>query len=394
MATSGKDLGFTSPNDAGFNGLTFLENLKNILFKSVPTTNTSQPAYTGMNTESTAQGKTLDSFFAQYSISNYLPTTWKDFINAFRTYNGGTNSGPTAGSAYTGFYKEYTEYVGYSTGDWSVLSSVTDSDMSAQFQSAFTNFISNYSYQSDGSVGTAIDFMTAWHNFLTGTAALNVSSSGTADLDTYEQIYDAFFPNGNFATKLKSFYQDVLLFTGTDDEGTDGYFIPSQQVYNWFEQVQQDYSRILSGASGPLITSVETSASKKVLILNRILAILMDLIDTLQNVASAQAGRLSILTQWQKAYTDEMNQVPTFVQGGGVPAVDQSTTSGRNSRDDLNNLNSNFTETMRSNRSILSDDSKALQTNVNQSNDAVTQQSDLITTILQQFSTILSSIYR
>lgn len=139
---------------------------------------------------------------------------------------------------------------------------------------------------------------------------------------------------------------------------------------------------------------METSSSKKVLILDRIFALLIEMIDTLQKVASSQADRLSFLTQWQKAYTDSMNQVPTFIQGGGVSAVNQSTTSGRNARDDLNNLNSNLTETMRSNRSVISDDSKSLQTNVNQSNDAVTQQSDLTTSLIQEFSTILAAIYR
>ncbi|CCB85462.1 putative uncharacterized protein [Parachlamydia acanthamoebae UV-7] len=394
MATSGQDLGFTSPNDPGFNGLTFLENLQNILFKSVPPTNTSQPAYQGMNAESTAAGKTLDSFFAQYSSGNHLPTTWADFINAFRTYNGGTNPGTTSGDAFTGFYNEYASYIGYSTGDWSSLSSVTQANIQTQFQNAFTNFINKYTYQTDGTVGSALNFMTQWHNYLTGTAALNTASSGTADLATYEQIYKAFFPNGDFASRLQSFYQDVLKFTGTDANGTNGYFIPSQQLYNWFQQIQQEYSRSTSGASGPLTPSVETSSSKKVLILDRIFALLIEMIDTLQKVASSQADRLSFLTQWQKAYTDSMNQVPTFIQGGGVSAVNQSTTSGRNARDDLNNLNSNLTETMRSNRSVISDDSKSLQTNVNQSNDAVTQQSDLTTSLIQEFSTILAAIYR
>lgn len=392
MTTPGKDLGFTSPEDPGFNGLTFLENLKNILFKSVPPTNTLQPDYAGMNTESVAQAKTLDSFFAQFSTATTrLPISWDDFMQQFRTFNGGPNPGPTAGSAFTGFVTEYENTIGY-PADFSGLPGVTAADIQSQFQLAFTKFIDNYTYKTDGTVGTALDFMTEWHNYLTGTAALQ--TPGTADLSTYEQIYNAFFPGGDFNARLQKFYNDVLKFTSTTGTGTDGFFIPSQQFYNWFEQIQQEYSRSLSGAAAPLITSVETSASKKVLILDRIFRLLVQMIESLQGVAAAQADRLSFLTQWQKAYTDKMNQVPTFVQNNGMPAIDGSDDKSRGARDDLNRLNSTFTENLRANRSVISDDAKALQSNVNQSNDAVTQQSDLTTSLIQEFSTILGAIYR
>lgn len=392
MAASGQDLGFTSPNDPGFNGLTFIENLKNILFKSIPTTNTSQPDYVGMNTEATAQGKTLFDFFAQYSTATKrLPISWDDFMQQFRTFNGGPNPGPNAGSAYTGFLTEYENAIGY-PGDFSSLPGVTTSDIQAQFKLAFTDFLEHYTYKTDGTVGTALNFLTNWHNYLAGTAALQ--TPGVADLSTYQQIYEAFFPGGDFQARVQKFYNDVLKFTSTTGDGSDGFFIPSQQFYNWFEQIQQEYSRSLSGASAPLITSVETSASKKVLILDRIFRLLVSMIESLQGVAAAQADRLSFLTQWQKAYTDKMNQVPTFIQSNGMPGIDGGGDESRSARDDLNRLNSTFTENMRANRSVISDDAKALQSNVNQSNDAVTQQSDLTTALIQQFSTILGAIYR
>lgn len=403
-SASGQNLGFTSPDDPGFNGLTFIENLKNILFKSVPATNTSQPDYVGMNSESTAQSKTLDAFFAQYSTSTTrLPFNYTDFIDAFRAFNGGTDPGPTAGSAYNGLLTEYKNLIGY-PGDWSTIAGVTAADVEAQFQLSFTHFLSNYQYKTSppatqaqaGTVGTAIDFFTQWHTFLTGTAVLNDTNTPVtvASISSYEQIYNAFFPNGDFAARLEKFYEDVLKFTSTTGDGSDGYFIPSQQFYNWFQQIQQEYSRSLSGASGPLITSVSTSATKKVLILDRLFRLLVSMIESLQGVAAAQANRLSFLTQWQKSYTDVMNQVPTFIASNGMPAIDGNNDKARGARDDLNRLNSSFTESLRSNRSVIGDDAKALQSNVNASNDAVTQQSDLTTALIQQMSTILGAIFR
>jgi len=404
MATSGQDLGFTSPDEAGFNGLTFIENLKNILFKSIPPTNTSQPAYVGMNTEATAQSKSLNFFFQQFSTSTTrLPTTWDDFMSTFRAYLGGSDPGSTAGAAYTGFLNEYRNIIGY-PGDWSAVTGASAADIAAQFQDAFTHFIARYPYKTNppnpqsevGTVGNALDFFTQWHTYLTGTAVLNDTGTPVtvADISSYRQIYEAFFPGGDFDARLEKFYQDVLKFTSTTGDGSNGYFIPSQQFYNWFEQVQQEYSRSLSGASGPLITSVSTSSTKKVLILDRLFRLLVSMIESLQGVAAAQADRLSFLSQWQKSYTDVMNQVPTFIRANGMPSIDRGGGSDPGARDDLNRLNSTFTEQLRSNRSIVGDDAKALQSNVNQSNDAVTQQSDLTTALIQQMSTILGAIFR
>jgi hypothetical protein len=52
-------------------------------------------------------------------------------------------------------------------------------------------------------------------------------------------------------------------------------------------------------------------------ILNRVFDLLVLMIDVLQRTAAAQANRLNFLTQWQKAYTDELNQIHAFVAGNG-----------------------------------------------------------------------------
>lgn len=144
--------------------------------------------------------------------------------------------------------------------------------------------------------------------------------------------------------------------------------------------------------------------------LDRIFNLLVLMIDALQKAAAAQANRLNFLAAWQKAYTDEMNQIHAFVMnngdggadtdfrriGGGdfsSPPVSDSGENATKIRGDLNTFNTNLTQLMQGNRQVIADDAKALQTSVNQTNDAVQQQTDMATAILQQLSTILSSLY-
>lgn len=149
------------------------------------------------------------------------------------------------------------------------------------------------------------------------------------------------------------------------------------------------------------------------LLLDRIFKLLVQMIDVIQKTAAAQANRLNFLTAWQKAYTDEMNQIHAFVANNGdasnhihraigEPHVNFSyggldnagNKTATNMRQDLNTVNTTYTQQMQANNQVIANDAKQLQTNVNQSNDAVQAQSDMATSILQQLSTILTSIYQ
>lgn len=141
-------------------------------------------------------------------------------------------------------------------------------------------------------------------------------------------------------------------------------------------------------------TSLKPAKFGKVLILNRVFAALVDMTQALQQVAATQAERLDFLSKWQQAYTDEMNQVHVFAANNGDTVDDPSDTAIGNFRSDMNQQNSTYTEEMRSNREIVSDDAKGLQSYVNQSNDAVQQQTNMATAIIQEFSTILAALYR
>lgn len=140
-------------------------------------------------------------------------------------------------------------------------------------------------------------------------------------------------------------------------------------------------------------TSLTSGNYTSSVILNRIFNLLLKMISSLQNAAAAQANRLTFMSEWQSAYTDAMSQLHTFIKRDGL-AFSEDTSSAAVHRDDLNRLNSNLIQTLQNRQSVVSDDAKALQSNINQSNDAVNQQSDLGTAILQELSTLLSAIFK
>lgn len=172
-------------------------------------------------------------------------------------------------------------------------------------------------------------------------------------------------------------------------------------------------SRILQQT--PYVDSTEDAPGQygNPLILNKIFDLLVIMIEMLQKTAAAQANRLNFLTAWQQAYTAEENEIHAFVgdngdeQGlynytnlpGGPGTLDFTVSSTNSSaastvRQDLNTTNTNYTQQMQGNNGVISNDSKALQSIVNQTNDEVQSQTDMATAILQQLSTILTSIYQ
>lgn len=145
--------------------------------------------------------------------------------------------------------------------------------------------------------------------------------------------------------------------------------------------------------SPPDSTSLAPGHYVDLIILNRIFRLLTSMIETLQQVGVAQAQRLTFFTNWQAAYTDEMNQIHAFVKDNG-DGIDGGGSSDGDSRNNLNQVNASYTEKIRANSSALNDAAKALQSNVNSTNDAQQQQATLATSLLQQMGTILSSIFR
>jgi hypothetical protein len=140
-------------------------------------------------------------------------------------------------------------------------------------------------------------------------------------------------------------------------------------------------------------TSLAAGKYSSTNVINRVFKIILEMVNALQNVAAVQAQRLTFMSSWQKAYTDALAQIHTFAKDNG-DRFSFDTTDYATTRDDLNRLNAQFTSTLQNRQSVVSDDAKALQSNVNQSNDAVNQHLNLANTILDELRSLLGSIFK
>jgi hypothetical protein len=150
-------------------------------------------------------------------------------------------------------------------------------------------------------------------------------------------------------------------------------------------------------------TQLTTGNYGKPLVLDAIFKLLAEMITVLQETAAAQASRLQFLASWQKAYADASNDFHTFsadnTDGGSPPFEskgldDQSDATAVAARSDMNAINTAYQTKYQGTAQVISDDAKALQTSVNQTNDAVQAQTDMATSIIQTASAILTSIYQ
>lgn len=351
---------------------------------------------------------------------NILPTpqTLNDFINGWVnfaksqgfTFKSGAGSGLLQGlaNAYAismGIKLEGSS-ISTSTGDWSILFTpppanidTTLTSTSGPLAQAFNKFLQLGAAQLflpaplSGDPNPVESFFSQFDNFFAPTALLQspdkafvnpgVSANAYANLASFEQVFAALGPpdpTGQiFQAKLKEFVTDAI--------NKDGVFIPSQSLAAWGQQLIQERNQVLPVGTPDLGTD-----SEKALVFNRILSLLIKLIGTIQTSAIAQANILKFETQFQNFYTGLQTQVPVFLKGDNNPLGADSTNAAQ-LRNDLNSsFNPQIIDNLRSLRGIHEDRAKQIQTRINQSNDAVNQQTDIVSSFLQQLTALLNTI--
>lgn len=397
----------SNSNQVLLNSLTFIQNLSRVSTQTI--TSTWANAKTAMesvvpSTPAVADGL-ITGYLSTFNLSGTrLPSDFDDFMNGYLTYVQGHGfSGatlPTSPTVLSKFAVDYSDFLNSVGGDWSqIVPAPTVTDMQNQFKSWFSSFISNYPYNSSsGVVGDLNVFFTNAATDLTTTAALKTGSSlfdsngvliSPDSYPRYEIIYGLLFPNGNFSDRITAFYNEQI--------AAKGFFNPSMDFSVFAREVSHEYAQAagIHNIYGPL--ALDSANFEKTLILNDIYSLVATMMDTLQKVTAAQANRLFTLTQWQNAYTDAVSQLHVFLQSDSSPLSSAGVFTDADAksavRTQLNDyLNSNYRQNMQSYQAAVGDDAKALQSNLNQSNDAVSQQANMATAIIQELSTILSAI--
>jgi hypothetical protein len=242
----------------------------------------------------------------------------------------------------------------------------------AMFQSTLAHFERHLPFD-------VLDVNAEWSKFL-GTyvymTKAQAEASGHPELLSYEEVYTAYFGTSvGFKELLQEYYVETLEKTGKGSV-EDGFFLPSHSFEGWVLKVQR--LSVLAGEG--LGLTLQNTSSARVAVIDRILRLLIEMVDVIQRIAASQAERLTFLTSWQRAYTDLLSQIPVFTNA--------------NVRDALNQKIEPFQESIRSQRSLVQDDSKAIQSVINQSQDAANQQTNIGTALLQQLSTITAAILK
>ena len=302
------------------------------------------------------------------------------------------------------------------TGDLSILSNdpVFLTNLKNGFYSAMDNFINTFDIgrlvppaafnSTDKANNFLDDFQSKFEKTVASIQSNEILSSFsqpalTTYLASYESVYNGFTEDPTlqgFLSTLKSF--------ANSQPGQS--FNPSLDFPEWVKQFIPDPVTGFSKLQGPdfLITgsSLDGNNSDSVLIINRILALLIKMISTLQKVGIAQAQHLTFTTNYQKAYTALQGEIPTFTLGktgpNGKPLIissDPKNQDQSNARNEINaTINGSLGDNIRSLNSLQQDSAKQQQSNINQTNDAVNSQTDMATTFIQQLNTLLSSVLR
>lgn len=290
------------------------------------------------------------------------------------------------------FIYDYSNAVHVSEDAWTHLSPQFD----VQFNSWFDTFIKTFPTQPpipNGIFGGKINFYNEASTQLTTTALLDNATAPVTFIPRYEEVYNAYFGDPansgptrqQFINYLNSFYNDQV--------NANGFFIPSQSFAAFVNKVQYDYTQSLGPTLiNPGQSNLAPADFNLTAILDRIYALIKDMLQSMQNIAAVQANRLTVLTNWQQAYTTELSQLKNFLKEDKdvlYPGYlsDQNFT-------DLNEKVNQLRQLVTTNQSVVSDDAKSLQSSINQSTDAVTQQANMATSIIQELSTLLSAIYR
>ncbi len=221
-------------------------------------------------------------------------------------------------------------------------------------------------------------FLTSQHYIDSQTAL----SQYDVDYPTFRNVFNAFVSNDpdDYEEALLAFYQEVLGKTGHGDPDA-GYFVPSLAFEGWVRTVYTLSNMV------PAVESLSNEASKRTIVLDRIMKLIISMIEVIQQISIAQAERLTFLSKWQKAYTETINSIPIASQGDRFSFSETQ-------RNQFNTKANRMIEIVRARRQVVVDDAKSHQSAVNQSSDAVTQQVNIGTAILDQLGSLISAIFR
>jgi len=277
--------------------------------------------------------------------------------------------------------------------------------LTTDFNNAFNYFIQQVTSSNSNLSTKGADFFSMWSDYVGPSTLLGTASgSGASILNTYERMYNAFYPNqqpSNFSAQLNNFIQNAL-------SSNSGVFNPNLLLDQWFQALKTGFAPTTDQ------TSLAAGNFSNTRIINQVYQNLIDVINELQNLTLAQANRLNFYSDYAQAYTDAINAIPFLVPGDGTPidlAADDPNTlaTGTGSQDiqttttaaeqaaalrqQANAAANQWVQNLQNYRSQVTANAQAQQTTVQQTNSAVNQQTNFATNILQMLNQLTQMIF-
>jgi len=386
---------------------TQISDIQSVYYKEV------QPGFSSWFTANSTDEATITNALAKYYSTNNKFPSWADFLAEIQKDTPNANITQIQNEFIAGYRFAIDANQNRSNidvtqpaepgSDYAILNA-SASALTNQFQTAFSYFSSNFTVDPNSTSSAAQQFEDGFVSFTARSVLLQNSSldnqppadqatfTNSQLASTYESIFDQFYPGASSMTsdEKQTLYTQLITQFYTQQVNQNGFFIPTEALNQWSTFLQQSAKTSVF----TLQTSLASMGASKTQILDRIFQLLANMIDILQSVAAVQSDRLLMYSNWQKAYTDQISQIPIFISGQNNYPGSVTGQDGTSLRSDLNQLASQDKDKLTSERQVISDDSKAHQSAINQSTDAVTQQSNFASSILEQLSTLLSSIFR
>lgn len=429
-------------SNTGVDGRTYLENLVNVTYKS-PDVDANQYNFYDTLTSGTGavqNGNGASGFllaFSQmgnvpYDNSTFPPTIEPNISDLFAYFSNFSTTGipPTIQDIMWGYVNAVNNsmasngygswsvtadqlvqaaFVDYKNaltlGDWQqdIYPFPSNSDLFAQFTIWTNKFLKSLVLPAPPPADVLSYILTKMSSALAVSAGLTGGQGLYAEqtlstfalvpgenvMPRYDSIYKVYFPDASradYAAVLNQFYQDQVR--------ENGYFNPSESLEAWTQKVVELSVPTPDGL--PDITSLASIGADKTRILNNIYVLIATLLNSIQKIAAVQSNRLNLLTQWQQAYSQSLSTLHSFLSSDDNPVghstTDSTTISIRGEMNDI--VNSNYRSLLQNNQSIIGDDAKSLQGNINQAQDEISQQNNRATAIIQELSTMLNAIFK
>lgn len=357
--------------------------------------------------DSNSQEKTilLAKKFGEFLQANLQSVrNWDDFEKGWDKFSESENL-QSEKELYEGFLKDFSSMMKIklndrnelTEGDWTILNGgkeplnfANPSGKNNPFVMAFNHFLKIYqpNSQEKNPLNITTDFIGNFQNF--------VELSSVTPLKEYKAFYDKTVKGHtpeDFKAHINKFYEDQVQ--------NNEYFLPSHAFADWTSFVRTmeanaSMQGTLPNQQTAAASSVEQTATlEETASINDIIELLMEMVRVLQELAIAQANRLTFYTDYQNAYTVLQSQVPYLEAGAIGPEDEQEDQKWVTARNDFNqNVANTLNQNLQAQRGIQEDNASKQQTYLNTTTQAVNDTINQMNAFMDLLGRIRDVIFR